>query len=100
MAEPATEAPPEVANEPAPVEDPELQEGLRNIIDTQLSDEHSIWQMHEDGSYTRLEGKSETGEGSQQALIKDAQERIRDAKRLKRRKPQGVSRRNIHMRSS
>ncbi len=39
------------------------------------------------------------GEGSQQALILDAQERIRDAKRLKRRKPQGVGR-NIHMRPS
>jgi polyphosphate kinase len=83
----------------APVEDPELQADLRNIIDTQLSDEHSIWQMKDDGSYTQLLGKSETGEGSQQAMIKDAQERIRDAKRLKRRKPQGVSR-NIHIRSS
>ena len=83
----------------APVEDTELQAGLRNIIDTQLSDEHNIWQMHDDGSYTQLQGKSETGEGSQQALIQDAQERIRDAQRLKRRKPQGVSR-NIHIRSS
>ena len=79
-----------------PVEDPELQASLRNIIDTQLSDEHDIWQMREDGSYLRLEGKSENG--SQQALIEDAQERIRDAKRLKRRKPQGVRRRNIHAR--
>jgi polyphosphate kinase len=82
----------------APVEDPELQAGLRNIIDTQLSDEYSIWQMNSDGSYTRLEGSNESGDGSQQALIQDAQERIRDAKRLKRRKPQGVRRRNIHMR--
>ncbi len=84
----------------APVEDPELQEALRNIIDTQLSDEYSIWQMHGDGGYTRLVGSSETGEGSQQALIRHAQERVRQAKRLKRRKPQGVRRRNIHLRSS
>ena len=82
----------------APVEDPELQGRLRHIIDAQLSDAHSIWQMRGDGSYERLEGKS--GEGSQQALIADAQERIRDAKRLKRRKPQGVRRRNIHLRSN
>ena len=80
-----------------PVEDPELQGRLRHIIDTQLSDEHSIWQMHADGSYTLLEGNSE--DGSQQALIKDAQERIRDATRLKRRKAQGTRRRNIHLRS-
>ena len=84
----------------APVEDPELQEELRNIIDTQLSDEYSIWQMRGDGSYTRLVGSSETGDGSQQALIRHAQERVREAKRLKRRKPQGVRRRNIHLRSS
>ncbi len=82
-----------------PVEDPELQAGLRNIIDTQLSDEYGIWQMCGDGSFTRLQGKSETGDGSQQALIKHAQNRIREAKRLKRRKPQGVRRRNIHLRS-
>ncbi|TNF88145.1 MAG: polyphosphate kinase 1 [Gammaproteobacteria bacterium] len=82
----------------APVEDPELQGRLRHIIDTQLSDEHSIWQMQSDGSYIRLEGKSE--DGSQQALIKDAQERVRDAQRLKRRKAQGARRRNIHLRSN
>jgi len=82
-----------------PVEDPELQSGLRGIIDTLLSDEYSIWQMNPDGSYTRLQGKQEDGEGSQQALIRQAQERIRDATRLKRRKPQGARRRNIHLRS-
>ena len=84
----------------APVEDPELQARLRNVIDTLLSDEYSIWQMHEDGSYTQLKGNSETGEGSQQALIRDAQDRMREAKRLKRRKPEGIRHRNIHLRSS
>jgi len=83
-----------------PVEDPELQAGLRGIIDTLLSDEYSIWQMNADGSYTRLQGKQEDGKGSQQALIRQAQERIRDATRLKRRKPQAARRRNIHLRSS
>jgi polyphosphate kinase len=83
-----------------PVEDPELQAGLRGIIDTLLSDEYSIWQMNSDGSYTRLLGKNEDGDSSQQALIRLAQERIRDAKRLKRRKPQGARRRNVHLRSS
>jgi hypothetical protein len=55
--------------------------------------------MNADGSYTRLQGKNELGEGSQQALIRQAQERIRDATRLKRRKPQAARRRNIHLRS-
>ncbi|MCP4334877.1 MAG: polyphosphate kinase 1 [Gammaproteobacteria bacterium] len=82
-----------------PVEDIELQAGLRNIIETLMSDDYSIWQMNGDGSYTRLEGKNEDGDGSQQALMQHAQERIRDAKRLKRRKPQGMRRRNIHPQS-
>ena len=83
----------------APVEQPELQAGLRGIIETLLSDEFSIWQMNSDGSYKRLTGSNESGDSSQQALIREAQERIRDAKRLKRRKPQGAGRRNIHLRS-
>ena len=79
-----------------PVELPEQQAGLRNIIDTLLSSEYSIWQMNADGSYDRLIGSNENA-SSQQALIDEAQERSRDAKRLKRRKPQTVRRRNIHM---
>ena len=79
-----------------PVELPEQQAGLRNIIDTLLSSEYSIWQMNADGSYDHLIGSNENA-SSQQALIDEAQERSRDAKRLKRRKPQTVRRRNIHM---
>ena len=82
-----------------PIEEAELQDGLRTILETLLSKKYSIWQMNADGSYTHLPGKNETGEGSQQALISQAQERDRSAKRLKRRKPQGVRRRNIHLRS-
>jgi polyphosphate kinase len=77
-----------------PVEDMDLQASLRNIIETQLSERHSIWKMNADGSYTRLAGKNKDG-GSQQAFIQQAQERIRNATRLKRRKPQSVRRRNI-----
>jgi polyphosphate kinase len=83
-----------------PVELPELQASLRNIIDTLLSSEYSIWKMNADGSYTRLVGSAEDGtRSSQQALIEDAQERMREAKRLKRRKPQSARRRNIRLRS-
>jgi polyphosphate kinase len=81
----------------APVELPELQASLRNIFDTLLSSEYSVWQMNADGSYNRLVGSNESNVSSQQALIEGAQERIRDAKRLKRRKPQAARRRNIHL---
>ncbi len=79
-----------------PVEGAELQAGLRNIIDSLMSDKFNIWQMNSDGSYTHLLGKNKEGESSQQALIRQAQQRIRDATRLKRRKPQAARRRNIH----
>ena len=78
-----------------PVEDPELQTGLRAILDTLLSDSHGVWQMNEDGSYTQLEGRESLPGGSQQALIQQAADRLRQATRLKRRKPQGAKRRNI-----
>ena len=82
----------------APINEPELQAALRNIIDTLLAREYSIWQMNADGSYTRLDGKEE-GASSQQALIDQAQERMRDAKRTRKRKSQGAGRRNIRLRS-
>ncbi len=83
-----------------PVELPGLQARLRNLIDTLLSSEYNIWQMNADGSYTRLVGSNENGTtSSQQALIDNSQERMRESKRLKRRKPRGARRRNIHMRS-
>ncbi len=78
-----------------PVEDPELQGELRNIIDTLLSDQHTIWQMNSDGSYVQLQGKSPTAESSQQALIRQTAERLWEATRLKRRKPQSARSRNI-----
>ena len=82
-----------------PVELPELQGSLRNIFDTLLSSKYNVWQMNADGSYLQIPGSNEKGASSQQALIEDAQYRIRDAKRLKRRKPQAARRRNIHQRS-
>ena len=81
-----------------PVEDPELQEGLRENFDTLLSDEYSVWQMNSDGSYTRLLGTKEDGPSSQQALIDLAQDRARASKRLKRRKTRSARSRNIHQR--
>ncbi len=82
----------------APVEAPELQASLRMIIDIQLSDQYDIWQMQPDGSYVELKGKNTDGDGSQQALIKDAQERLRRAHSTKRRKTLSAHKRNISLR--
>ena len=78
-----------------PVEDPELQSGLRTILDSLLSDKHSAWEMNFDGTYRQLEAKDPESDGSQQALIDQAVDRLREATRLKKRKPQGARRRNI-----
>jgi len=75
----------------APVEDPELQNELRLLLDTQLEDRRAAWEMRADGSYEqrRPEGKDDR-RSSQAALIRWAEARHREATRLKRRKPRGI----------
>lgn len=54
----------------APVEDPRLQEQLQQIIDIQLADQRSAWEMRSDGSYRQRVPLNESEErGSQQQLI-------------------------------
>ena len=54
----------------APVEDPRLQEQLQQIIDIQLADQRSAWEMRSDGSYIQRVPLNESEErGSQQQFI-------------------------------
>lgn len=67
-----------------PVEDPECQRALREILDVQFSDRRSAWDMQPDGTYlqrTPLEG--EDGRGTQETLIALAQKRARASGRKK-----------------
>ena len=80
-----------------PVEDEELRVALRTLLDTLFSEAHSAWQMNADGTYRLLEGTDSSVGSSQQALIQQASDRLREAKRLKRRKPRGARRRNIRL---
>ena len=75
----------------APVEDPELQDELRLLLDTQLNDRRSAWDMRADGSYEqrRPEGKDDR-RSSQAAMVRWVEARHREATRLKRRKPRGI----------
>ncbi len=75
----------------APVEDPELQDELRLLLDTQLDDRRSAWDMRADGSYEqrRPAGKDDR-RSSQAAMIRWVEARHREATRLKRRKPRGI----------
>lgn len=72
----------------APVEDPELQERLRFILDVQMQDQRNAWEMRPDGSYLQRR-PSETGDrlGSQEILIRWTERRQKKAAKVRKRKP-------------
>ncbi len=75
-----------------PVEDPLLRKDLRAVLDAQLNPNCNAWEMQPDGSYVQpLNGQ--TAKSCQQVLIDLAEKRLREASRLKRRRPQGFARR-------
>ncbi len=80
-----------------PVEDEESRGQLRYLLDTQLNDQRGAWDMNSDGSYVqRMPGDGADERHSQQALAEWSGERYRQATRLRRRKPRGISRlRNV-----
>ena len=73
-----------------PVEGEFLQQELRQILDIQLHDQRSAWDMQSDGSYIQ---RTPDGDecGSQLSLIEFAGARQKQATRLKKRKPKGLS---------
>ena len=80
----------------APVELPELQRELQQILDIQLNDRRDAWDMQSDGTYIqRMPGEGDDPRGSQQILIELAERRQKEARRLKKRKPKGIARRPI-----
>jgi polyphosphate kinase len=78
-----------------PVESPPLKKKLRILIDMQLNDQRSAWEMQADGSYIQRQPKSEKDAGSQQILIDWTEKQYKEATRLRKRKTQGIGRRNI-----
>jgi polyphosphate kinase len=78
----------------APVEAPELRAELRQVLDAQLDDRRSAWDMQPDGDYIqRMPGEGDDPRGSQQILIDLTERRQKEALRLKKRKPKGIARR-------
>ena len=70
-----------------PVEPPELQQRLREILDVQLEDQRSAWEMQPDGTYVqRMPPEGSAGVGSQEILIELAKKRRADAQRLFKKK--------------
>jgi polyphosphate kinase len=79
-----------------PVEESDLQAELRFMLDTQLADERSAWEMQPDGSYVqRVPSGPKHARSSQELFVEWAEKRYKDATRLKRRKPRGIARRSV-----
>ncbi len=77
-----------------PVEDPRLQGELRTILDTQLSDQRSAWDMQPDGTYIqRMPPSGSDAKNCQEIFIERAEKRYKKATRLRKRRPKGVARR-------
>jgi polyphosphate kinase len=74
-----------------PIEDPRLQQELRHVLDTQLTDQRGTWDMQSDGSYVQRSGIG--AKHGQQQLIERTERRLKEATRLRRRKVQAVSKR-------
>ena len=77
-----------------PVDLPRHQEELQAMLDLQLADQRSAWEMDANGNYSqRQPGKPSQEVGSQEVLIERAEKRLRAATRLRKRKPKGIARR-------
>jgi polyphosphate kinase len=67
-----------------PVEDPDCQRALREILEVQLNDRRSAWDMQPDGSYVqRMPAEDGEQRGAQEQLIALAQKRARAVGRKK-----------------
>ena len=79
-----------------PVEDPALREDLRIMLQTQMADRRSAWDMQPDGSYLqRRPGEGEDSRSSQGIQMELAEKRCRDASRLRKRSTKNLGRRNL-----
>ena len=77
-----------------PVEAPALRAELRTVLDLHMADERSAWDMQPDGTYVQRRSEDPDASGCQQKLIALAENRLRAAMRLRRRKPQAIVRRH------
>jgi polyphosphate kinase len=70
----------------APVENPELRQELRLILDVQLADQRSAWDMQPDGTYVQRRSQDEAAKGAQDTLIGVAERRVAAAGKHKEKK--------------
>jgi polyphosphate kinase len=67
----------------APVESPELRQELRLILDVQLADQRTAWDMDAEGNYTQRVPGDDKAKGAQETLIGVADKRLSAAAKHK-----------------
>jgi polyphosphate kinase len=78
----------------APIELLPLQRELHSVLETQLSDRRSAWEMNADGTYQQRRPRSgQRARASQEALIEAARLRQERSRRLRKLKPRAFARR-------
>jgi polyphosphate kinase len=71
-----------------PVEDADNQERLRFLLNTQLGDRRSAWEMQPDGSYSQLQPTAgDDARGTHEQMIRWTERRHRQAAKVRKRKP-------------
>lgn len=79
-----------------PVTDKKLCDELRFILDTQINDQRSAWEMQSDGSFVQRQPSSEAEAiGCQQLLIQSAEKRSKQAAKVVKGKKKRRLRRNL-----
>jgi polyphosphate kinase len=79
-----------------PVEAPELKAELNRFLEMQINDYRNGWELQSDGSYTQRQPRTAAeNKGCQERMIEQAQKRLQDANRLRRRKARTSGRRNL-----
>jgi polyphosphate kinase len=77
-----------------PIEEPSLRKEVRTVLEAQLSDRRSAWDMQSDGTYVQRRTKrGRHARGSQEVLVVAAERRSERAKRLRKVKPRAFARR-------
>lgn len=81
-----------------PVEDKKLRADLRTMLDIQLNDTRSAWDMQPDGTYLqRIHSEGADVRGCQERLIELAEKRLKTASRAKKKKILAPTGRNLRV---
>ena len=79
-----------------PIESRQIRQDLLDMLEIQLSDQRSAWEMQFNGTYVQRQPVENGDSRSSQALqIEQAEKRSQDAKRLRRRKAKSFGKRNL-----